>query len=151
MVDQVQPEGVGNAIEQALEVVQEYARPVVMDFKDPLTGTGAPALVTKDGIEAVPAHIFAEYLTRPRRRDGKAELTSLDSFIEHVNRFKSGESVVFACDSRTSPSLTALLDYHPAGAVSAPTSGTIAARSASRSPTSGRHGTSSTAWITAWG
>lgn len=78
-----------------------------------------------------------EYLPRPERRQGTAELLDLDSFVAHVNRFKDRDSVVFA-DNRwqapapatsdrekadrdrlpnkgwTTPKLLALLDYHEA-------------------------------------
>jgi uncharacterized protein YfdQ (DUF2303 family) len=49
----------------------------------------------------------------PRRRKGTATFTELDSFIEHVNRFKDKESVIFA--DVEDPELTAVLDYHPGG------------------------------------
>jgi hypothetical protein len=112
--------GVGTAIKQALDVVEDYGRPLVIDFKDPLTGAGAPAILTKGGIQAVPASIFDDYLPAPRFRRGTATLTDLDSFIEHTNRFKSEASAVFANDDRTSPGLVAVLDYHPEGSASSP-------------------------------
>jgi uncharacterized protein YfdQ (DUF2303 family) len=43
-------------------------------------------------------------------------MLSLDSLIDHVNRFKDADTVVFADDSRSAPSMTAVLDYHRAGA-----------------------------------
>lgn len=123
MVDQTQPEGIGNAIHRSLEVVEQYAKPIVVEFTDPLSGVVAPALVGKEGIKPVPASIFDEYLAAPRFRRGTATLTDLDSFIGHVNRFKSEESVVFANDDRARPGLAAVLDYHPAGSESAPAFG----------------------------
>lgn len=58
--------------------------------------------------------VLDEYRTRPERREGTAHLTRLDSFIEHVNRFKSEASALFA-RLGTEPSLLAVYDYHPAG------------------------------------
>lgn len=113
----------GSVIEQAFEKAEKYLTPATIDVKDPVSGATGLAVLSHKGIEAVPASIFDDYLGRPRFRRGVATLTSLDSFIEHVNRFKSPESVVFACDDRTNPSLTAVLDYHPAGADSDPAFG----------------------------
>jgi uncharacterized protein YfdQ (DUF2303 family) len=61
-----------------------------------------------------------EYRTQPERRKGTAKLTDLRSFIDHVNRFKDADTVLFACDSRTNPSITAVLDYHRAGSEAEP-------------------------------
>lgn len=110
----------GGVIEQAFDKAERYLRPETVEIKDPVSGVTALATMHKDGLHGVAAGIFDEYLGRPRFRRGTANLTSLDSFIQHVNRFKSPESVVFACDDRTNPSLTAVLDYHPAGADSDP-------------------------------
>jgi uncharacterized protein YfdQ (DUF2303 family) len=53
----------------------------------------------------------------PERRDGTAILTTLTSFIAHVNRFKDDESVVFVDDVVDGQvSLVGVLDYHPKGA-----------------------------------
>jgi uncharacterized protein YfdQ (DUF2303 family) len=52
------------------------------------------------------------YLTAPERRAGTATLLTLESFIEHVNRFKDHASVVFANASLSEPALVSVLDYH---------------------------------------
>lgn len=70
-------------------------------------------------VESVKA-MLEEYRTRPERRRGVAVLTELDSFIGHVNRFKDGDSAIFADRSPSQPSLLAVLDYHRAGAEGAP-------------------------------
>ena len=54
----------------------------------------------------------------PLRRKGTANFTELASFIAHVNRFKSDDSVVFADVDEVQ--LTAVLNYHPAGADAKP-------------------------------
>jgi uncharacterized protein YfdQ (DUF2303 family) len=61
-----------------------------------------------------------EYRTRPMRRTGTANLGDLESLIAHVNRFKDADSVVFANPDRDNPSITAVLDYHRAGATADP-------------------------------
>jgi uncharacterized protein YfdQ (DUF2303 family) len=50
----------------------------------------------------------------PRRRTGNVNLDTLDSFIAHVNRYKSDDSVVFA--DQGNGRLVAVFNYHPAGA-----------------------------------
>lgn len=59
-----------------------------------------------------------EYRTQPERRKGTARLTEIESFIAHVNRFKDADSVLYSCDARENPSITAILDYHCAGEIS---------------------------------
>lgn len=54
--------------------------------------------------------------TGPDRREGTAQLQSLDSFITHANRFKAPESAVWA--NAAARQLVSVLDYHPAGATS---------------------------------
>lgn len=61
-----------------------------------------------------------EYRDNPRRRKGTAKLGNLDSLIAHINRFKNGDSVVFADDDRDNPTITAVLDYHNAGSGGTP-------------------------------
>lgn len=59
--------------------------------------------------------LLDEYRQRPERRTGTAKLTDLGSFIAHANRFKDAGSAIFAMRSESSPGLTSVLDYHPAG------------------------------------
>lgn len=54
----------------------------------------------------------------PRARRGTAKLLELDSFIAHVKRFADSDSAVFA--DTVSTTLTAVLDYHRAGAEGSP-------------------------------
>lgn len=62
--------------------------------------------------------IHDERAEAPRRRKGTATFAELASFIDHVNRFKDESSVIFA--DVTNCDLTAVLDYHLAGAKSSP-------------------------------
>jgi uncharacterized protein YfdQ (DUF2303 family) len=59
--------------------------------------------------------ILDQYLPKPLRRRGTATLTDAASFIEHVKRFASGQSAVFANPERQKPALTVVFDYHPEG------------------------------------
>lgn len=82
---------------------------------------GRDVLITPRGVEVHSVKkLLEEYRTAPERRRGTAMLTSLDSFIAHVVRFADADSVVFANRDPAKPSLTAVLDYHRAGAEAAP-------------------------------
>lgn len=105
----------GSALQQMRQMTEEYVRPLATTVSDPVSGTRAAALITPNGISATPAAVFDDYLERPRFRRGIARMTSVDSFIEHVNRFKDEGSAVFANDDRAGPSLQAVIDYHPEG------------------------------------
>lgn len=61
-----------------------------------------------------------EWLDRPERRSGTAELHDLDSFIAWVNRHKDASSVLRCEMSRTAPKLHAIIDYHEEGAAAKP-------------------------------
>jgi uncharacterized protein YfdQ (DUF2303 family) len=117
-------EGVGAALTASAEFGDQRARPLVLNVTDPLTGTEALVQITRNGITALPASVFEEYLTEPGRRRGSATMLDLKSFIDHTNRFKDGDSVIFANNDRKTPSLAAVLDYHRAGADSDPRFGT---------------------------
>lgn len=71
--------------------------------------------------------LLDEYLPRPERRKGSAVLRSLDSFIDHTNRFKDDNSAVFAHPGKMkdgkivqAPQFTTVLNYHMATAAGEP-------------------------------
>jgi hypothetical protein len=109
----------GSVIEQSFRFADEYMRPelefVVVDG----ASEAIPVVIGKDGLDVLPRNSFDSWLDAPRFRAGTAKLTSLDSFIAHVNRYRSDNTVVFANDDRASPSLMAVLDYHGAGSETA--------------------------------
>ena len=100
-------------------LMEEYQRPEVVTLTDPATGTSGLFVKGGKSVSAIPATDFDSYRDMPARRRGVAALLSLDSFIDHANRFKDGGSVVFANDDRAAPSLTAVLDYHFEGGINA--------------------------------
>ncbi|HEX7853817.1 MAG TPA: DUF2303 family protein [Sphingobium sp.] len=110
----------GPTIQQVRKLVEEYYVPTTITVKDPLTGAEAPAELGRDGVSAIPATVFNDYLRGPRLRSGTASFTKIEGLIDHVNRFKDLGSALFAVDDRKAPSITAVLDYHNAGAGSAP-------------------------------
>lgn len=102
----------GGVIAEARKLVEDYLNVDVREIVEPETGVEALVVVGADGLREVPRSIFDSYRNEPRRRDGIARLTKIESLIEHVNRFKDGDSIIFAIDDRATPSLTAVLDYH---------------------------------------
>lgn len=57
-----------------------------------------------------------EYLDAPERRRGTARLSTLASFVEHVNRFKDEHSAVFAdVTNQSAPRLIGVLNYNEKG------------------------------------
>lgn len=116
------------AITEARTLVEAYIKPQFELIEEPGSGVKAPVMLTASGLMAVPAGTFDDYRATPRRRKGTATLLDLDSLIAHVERFKDDDTVVFANDDRSSPSLTAVLDYHRAGAEADPRFGQHRAR-----------------------
>lgn len=53
-----------------------------------------------------------EYRKNPETIRGTAAMLDLCSLIDHVNRFRNVDSALFANNSRSAPSLTAVIDYH---------------------------------------
>lgn len=51
-------------------------------------------------------------LERPRRREGQTEHHTLDSFLDHNERTRDKDSVIFAIDNPTGPELLAIYDYN---------------------------------------
>jgi hypothetical protein len=96
-------------------LVEDYAKADVITVTEPETGVKALAVVAGARVSMLPTGLFEPFRDQPRFRDGTALMLSLDSLIDHINRFKDGGSAVFADDDRARPSLTAVLDYHPGG------------------------------------
>ncbi|MCW2395865.1 MULTISPECIES: YfdQ family protein [unclassified Sphingobium] len=107
-------------IDAARELVEAYGPVDIIQITDPLTGITVPASKGRDGIEIISPGAFAGYRKGPVHREGSAAFTRIESLIEHIERFKDADSALFAIDNRAAPSITAVLDYHPAGATSLP-------------------------------
>lgn len=91
-----------------------FAQPHI--FTDPARGdVSVFGLLKPNGsYDIVPQDIFDRAAGAPSARKGTATMTSLDSFIAHVNRFGDADSAVFANEERSDPSVLAVLDYHRA-------------------------------------
>lgn len=96
---------------QIADFVEQYKTPVLLPLKDEPSALLLPAGITAHAV----LPLVDPFRKQPVRRKGTAELTTLDDFIAHVQRFHAGDSAVFAADSRSAPALTAVYDYHPSG------------------------------------
>ena len=99
-------------ISEARSLVEEYivGRPVEWLSID---GLSIPYTRAANGsIRILQRHELGDWRTGPERLQGTATLTRLESLIEHVNRFKDDDSVIYASEDRSNPKLTAVLNYH---------------------------------------
>jgi hypothetical protein len=102
----------GELLSRAVEVARDFPKSTIGNIAEPLTGVTALVTIGADGVKAIPASTFDTYRFAPRERTGVARVTRLRSFIDHVNRFKTSDSAVFANESDATPQLVAVLDYH---------------------------------------
>ncbi|WP_112383336.1 DUF2303 family protein [Sphingomonas carotinifaciens] len=116
-MDTINADGV---IAQARDLVEDYVKAEIVTVVEPATGIEVAAVRKGNDVSFLPPSMFDAYRTQPLHRLGSAVMLSLDSLIEHTNRFKDDDSVVFADDSRTAPSIIVVLDYHRAGAAADP-------------------------------
>lgn len=93
------------------DLVKEHIHPQVIKVNDGLGEREVLILPTSLEAHSV-KELLDEYRTAPERSKGTAELTELDSFVAHVNRFKNDQSALFADRDRERPALLAVIDYH---------------------------------------
>jgi len=98
------------------KIAIKYFKPQTIKVKGDTDQKEAEILILPDGIGGMTAQSVKkftdEYKTAPDFRTGTAQMLTLDSFINHVNRFKDEDSIIFADNSREKPSLKAVIDYH---------------------------------------
>lgn len=101
-------------------LAEKLHAPIRLSYPHPDNPEGTvPFVALPEGLELKCLQPELDKLrTRPERRKGTAKLQTLDSLIDHVRRFKSESSALFANPDRNDPSLTAVLNYHEAGASS---------------------------------
>ena len=104
--------GKGN-VEALLKAAERFGAVTEVTAKDLETQR---ALVLPKGlhIESLLPTIEA-FRERPIRRRGTANILTLASFIDHVRRFKSQDSVVFVEYAKMTGRLLAVFDYNPGG------------------------------------
>lgn len=107
-------------VEEVRNIIETYSVPDTMELEEPGTGVKSLVQITSQGVKAVPSEVFDEYRQAPKSRFGTEHLTSIESLIDHANRFKDPDSVLFAVDDRAKPSITAVLDYNRIGAAGDP-------------------------------
>lgn len=56
----------------------------------------------------------------PRRIEAVATVTTIDSFVDYLNRFKTADTAIFASDDPSRPSLLGVIDFHGQGDKAAP-------------------------------
>lgn len=117
--------GAANAIPNAAEGIQKIvdltqAATDIEILSVPTEGLGdglppsVPIVVDRrngKGLSAID-DLVEKYRLSPERRDGTALVTTLQSFIDLVNRHKGDGSAVFAKTGWPEPALTAVIDYH---------------------------------------
>lgn len=124
-------------VEAIATFLKQNLRPEVVHLVAP-DGQDANVLVLPEGLEPHSIRPFVdEYRETPERRRGTAELSDLDSFIAHANRFKDADSILFANQLATPPTLLAVFDYHRAEPQPDPQSKTSS--NASPPPSRARH------------
>ena len=105
--------GVGGMLEATREFLTDNQRAELVPVVDPDTGIKVIGIVdTSGGVRPLPVDFFDSARNQPRFRRGTAAMTTLDSFIDHVKRFGDDGTAVFADDNRSTPKMTAVLDYH---------------------------------------
>lgn len=103
----------GELVEKVAEVLQGKHMAKAVAIFEPDTGVEGIAILKPNGaVEPMPASFFDTYRPHPKLRAGTAHFTRIESLIDHVNRFSSPESALFAVDDMARPRLTAVLDYH---------------------------------------
>lgn len=107
-------EGVAVLLAETREHVEQHSKADAGVFELP-SGTKVVASFDPRGnVRFFDPSEFDKIEGRPSRREGETTLLTLDSFKAFVNRFGDEDSVVFANNSRSAPSVTAILDYHRA-------------------------------------
>lgn len=107
---------VGTELAEAIRLIETYNKPQVVDIANFDDIEKAAIVLAPIGLQAIDLKpVFDSLWPQPKRRAGTAKVTDLASFIALANRFKADNSAIFADANLAAPSLTAVIDYHPAG------------------------------------
>lgn len=100
-------------VRDVADIVTDLHKPHILEVAHPVTDEKAALALVPEGLRVVPLKpVLDEFRQFPERRKGTAQLADLQSFVQHVNRFKDADSAIFASPDRARPLLTAVLDYH---------------------------------------
>lgn len=108
----------GEGVAAIVDLARQTAQVKIGDLTTAGLGSGLPATIPllvdqRPGGKVVTLKSEIEaYRLRPERRKGTADATTLQSFIDMVNRHKDDASAVFARTAWPGPALTAVIDYH---------------------------------------
>jgi len=116
--EELEAAAVESGLGAVIEAVKTLDQGEEFEIAPPDLGGAIPFLVISKGKRVVDLKpYFDAHKLRPDRKRGTANLTDLESFIAHANRFKDASSVVYLDDTKESdPKLISVLDYHEAGA-----------------------------------
>jgi uncharacterized protein YfdQ (DUF2303 family) len=108
----------GEGVRAIVDLAQDAAQVEVIQVPTEGLGAGLPATVPLlldrrkgNGLSAF-KNLIDQHRQEPARRLGTANTTTLQSFIDLVDRHKDAGSVVFAKTAWPEPALTAVIDYH---------------------------------------
>ena len=106
----------GDLLREAFDVTNQFRKADIVGITEPDTQTLGIAVMRPNGETVpLPASFFDDYRDAPKRITGTAKMTRLPSFIDHVNRFKTKFSALFAIEDVANPRLLACFDYHSRG------------------------------------
>lgn len=98
--------------EAVADIVKGLYNPQVIALGT-VDGKSVDALVTPMGMMVTDLKATRDaYRDRPERYQGTAELTTLQSLIDHARRFRTEDSALFGWTDTKAPTLTTVLDYH---------------------------------------
>lgn len=115
------PDG-DSGVRAIVELAQDASAVEIVQFSTEGLGGGLPKQVPividrrKGSSLTTIKSLVDQWRLDPVRLIGQAKLTTLQSFIDLVNRHKNEGSAVFAKTSWPEPALTAVIDYHGKGA-----------------------------------
>lgn len=97
-----------------IEAVERLAKVTTVSFPD---GPEPAIAAVPEGVELKSLKYFVDELRQhPERREGRANLESVQSFCDYINRFKNANSAVFATEGDgNNPKLRGIIDHHQQG------------------------------------
>lgn len=94
------------------DIVKRLHNPQVIALGT-VAGKSVDALVTPMGMMVTDLKAMRDaHRDHPERYQGTAELTTLQSLIDHARRFRTKDSALFGWPDAKEPTLTTVLDYH---------------------------------------
>lgn len=106
------PDRTGELIDKVHHALGDKHMARIVGVEEPDTGTRSLVVLHPNGVVGhLRNEVFDEYRDAPKCYRGVARVTRIESFIDHVTRFKDPASALFAKDDMERPELMAVLDY----------------------------------------